>query len=76
MKTCFSDFINWNEDFDILINTQENRHQRMKKFGDCGTFSILYDTEQLVCISYALPRILDLHEKYGVKATFFVTNIP
>jgi peptidoglycan/xylan/chitin deacetylase (PgdA/CDA1 family) len=39
-----------------------------------GTFSLIFDTEQLACIKIGLPRILPLLDKYGVKATFFCTG--
>ncbi|MCQ3932972.1 MAG: hypothetical protein DPW16_21185 [Chloroflexi bacterium] len=39
-----------------------------------GTFSLIFDTEQLACIKLGLPRILPLLDQYGVKATFFCTG--
>ncbi|MBI5931811.1 MAG: polysaccharide deacetylase family protein [Chloroflexi bacterium] len=39
-----------------------------------GTFSLIFDTEQLACIKVGLPRILPLLDQYGVKATFFCTG--
>ncbi len=42
--------------------------------GEEGTFSLLFDTEQLSCARFGLPRILDLLDRYGATATFFTTN--
>lgn len=39
-----------------------------------GTFSLVFDTEQMACIRVGLPRILPLLDRYGVRATFFVTG--
>lgn len=39
-----------------------------------GTFSLIFDTEQIGGVRYGLPRILPLLDHYGVKATFFVTG--
>jgi len=39
-----------------------------------GTFSLIFDTEQLGGVRFGLPRILALLDRYGVKATFFVTG--
>lgn len=39
-----------------------------------GTFSLVFDTEQIGCALFGMPRILDLLDRYGVRATFFVTG--
>ncbi|MFW5708805.1 MAG: polysaccharide deacetylase family protein [Chloroflexota bacterium] len=42
--------------------------------GRRGTFSLIFDTEQLGGARYGLPRILNLLHRYQVPATFFVTG--
>jgi peptidoglycan/xylan/chitin deacetylase (PgdA/CDA1 family) len=42
--------------------------------GGAGTFSLLFDLEQLGGARFGLPRILRLLEKHGALATFFTTN--
>lgn len=39
-----------------------------------GTFSLIFDLEQLGGARFGLPRILDLLDTYKVRATFFITN--
>jgi peptidoglycan/xylan/chitin deacetylase (PgdA/CDA1 family) len=39
-----------------------------------GTFSLIFDTEQLGGVKFGLPRILALLDRYGVSATFFCTG--
>ncbi len=39
-----------------------------------GTFSLIFDTEQIGCVLFGMPRILELLDIYGVRATFFVTG--
>jgi len=73
MKNCFEDFIRCNNqlDFDIPAPKERNLETSANK----GTFSLVFDTEQLGGVRYGLPRILELLNKYNVKATFFVTNL-
>ena len=42
--------------------------------GDRGTFSLLFDLEQLGGARFGLPRILDALHEYEVPATFFTTS--
>jgi len=39
-----------------------------------GTFSLIFDTEQIGGARFGVPRILELLDHYGVCATFFVTG--
>jgi len=39
-----------------------------------GTFSLIFDTEQMGGARFGVPRILELLDQYGVCATFFVTG--
>lgn len=39
-----------------------------------GTFSLIFDTEQIGGARFGMPRILELLDRYGVRATFFVTG--
>lgn len=72
MQTCFRNFMEGGTllKVDHLSNTGKYNHQS----GD-GTFSLIFDTEQIGCVRYGLPRIIGLLEQYGIKATFFVTNL-
>lgn len=74
MKTCFEDFIECNKSlcFDIDI---ENGIEEATKSDARGTFSLIFDTEQMGGVRYGLPRIFKLLNKYDVRATFFVTNL-
>ena len=40
-----------------------------------GTFSLVFDTEQLGGVRYGLPRLLSLLGVHRIRATFFVTNL-
>lgn len=72
MVECFSDFIECGKKLDFdLERKQKNREPE----NNGETFSLLFDTEQLGGVNYGLPRILQLLNKYDVKATFFVTNL-
>ena len=73
MKACFETFINCDKRLDFNVckrkgNLSESNFRR-------GTFSLIFDTEQIGGVKYGLPRILDLLTKYDVRATFFVTNL-
>lgn len=73
MKTCFEDFMKCNNklDFDIPPSRERNLEISNNK----GSFSLIFDTEQIGGVRYGLSRILKLLSKYDVKATFFVTNL-
>jgi len=72
LQKCFADFIKCNNKlgFKIHVATHDSIPRSCR-----GTFSIIFDVEQLGDVRYALPRILKLLKYYNVKATFFVTNI-
>lgn len=82
MRMCFGDFISCDkrlsfdsiDRFDLLNNGGTHHSAAMARARD-WTFSLVFDVEQLGCARYGLPRILPLLDKYGVKATFFVTNL-
>jgi len=40
-----------------------------------GTFSLVFDLEQVGGVKYGLPRILALLDQYNVRATFFITDL-
>lgn len=43
--------------------------------GQAGTFSLIFDLEQLGGARFGLPRILNLLDRHGVRATFFITSL-
>lgn len=70
MRVCLDDY---------LVNgcklaLTERRSSRPTSNAQAGTFSLIFDLEQLGGARYGLPRILDLLDQYGATATFFVTN--
>lgn len=71
MRKCFEDFLKCGQrlGFNLSVETARNTTRSL------GTFSIVFDTEQLGGVRYGLPRILAILGKYGVKSTFFVTNL-
>jgi len=72
MVACFDDFM----ECDRELCFAPGKRPATPAVSDAGrTFSLLFDSEQLGGIRYGLPRILDLLSKYGVRATFFVTNL-
>ena len=73
MKNCFADFIKCNNRLDFDISSPKERDLEISD--NKGTFSLIFDTEQMGGVRYGLPRILELLNKYDVKATFFVTNL-
>jgi len=73
MKNCFEDFIRCNNQLNLDIAPPKERD--LKTLGNKGTFSLVFDTEQIGGVRYGLPRILELLNKYNVKATFFITNL-
>lgn len=73
MKNCCDDFISCDNHLDFNITPPKERD--LKTSDSKGSFSLLFDTEQIGGVRYALPRILKLLNEYDVKATFFVTNL-
>lgn len=73
MKNCFEDFMRCNNKLDF--NTPLPNERILETSENKGTFSLVFDTEQIGGVRYGLPRILDVLNEYDVKATFFVTNL-
>jgi len=73
MKNCFDDFIRCNNRLKFDIDPAKEID--VKTSDSRGTFSLIFDTEQIGGVRYGLPRILELLNKHDVKATFFVTNL-
>ncbi len=71
MVECFEDFMECGK----RVNCSLTQKERLARGGNEGTFSLIFDTEQLGGVKYGLPRILDLLNRYDVDATFFVTNL-
>jgi len=73
MGACFQDFMTCDKmpDLDAPYGAAE----RVARDDCVGKFSLIFDTEQLGCVLYGLPRILLLLQEYNVRATFFVTNL-
>jgi peptidoglycan/xylan/chitin deacetylase (PgdA/CDA1 family) len=73
MQICFEDFLNCN----LKLNLEQPKKKRKLLARNYGswTFSLIFDTEQIGCARYGVPRILRLLERYDVKATFFATNL-
>lgn len=72
MAECFDDFIRCDRDMEISL--EGKKEKRTNSIHD-GTFSLIFDTEQLGGVRYGLPRLLEILNRYDVKATFFITNI-
>lgn len=72
MISCFDDFFNCDKSVDFALEEKEPSNE---KLNGKGTFSLIFDTEQLGCAKYGLPRLFNILNKYNVQATFFVTNI-
>ena len=73
MKNCFEDFIKCDNRLDFDVPAPKERN--LETSDSEGTFSLVFDTEQVGGVRYGLPRILGVLNKYNVKATFFVTNL-
>lgn len=73
MKNCFDDFIRCNNK--LYFDIPPTKGTFPETSDKCGFFSLMFDTEQMGCVRYGLPRILALLNKYDVKATFFITNL-
>ncbi len=72
MQECFNDFMEYGGKLDFNFETKQ---EDAVKSNALGTFSLIFDTEQLGGVKYGLPRILGLLNRYNIKATFFVTNL-
>jgi peptidoglycan/xylan/chitin deacetylase (PgdA/CDA1 family) len=84
MKQCFEDFINPCRRLNFEIYDRKYSKSFTKIFGNVnyssvknsekGTFTLVFDVEQLGGVRYGLPRILYVLDIFDIKATFFVTN--
>jgi len=72
MVACFNDFMECGKELNFNLAA---RKEELTEGTTDGTFSLIFDTEQLGGVKYGLPRILNLLNRYNVKATFFVTNL-
>jgi peptidoglycan/xylan/chitin deacetylase (PgdA/CDA1 family) len=72
MKTCFEDFMECNKRLDFKA---EKKQEKAIDSDVNRTFSLIFDCEQIGGARYGLPRIMNLLEKYKIRATFFVTNL-
>lgn len=73
MKNCFEDFIR--SDNHLVFDIPPPIEKYLETSDNKGTFSLIFDTEQIGGVRYSLPRILKLLNKYDMKVTFFVTNL-
>jgi len=67
----FKDFLECRKKFNLNVGKMQKNNAKRNN----GTFSIIFDCEQIGEGRYGLPRALELLNKYSIKATFFVTNI-
>ncbi|MFC1906254.1 hypothetical protein ACFLV9_00190 [Chloroflexota bacterium] len=68
MKACFKDFMTSGSKLNI---NRELEIDRIISDGNGGTFSLIFDTEQLGGVRFGLPRILNLLDRYQANSTFF-----
>jgi hypothetical protein len=73
MKTCLGDFLACENSLDFL--DFDDSKVAMYQNRSIGTFSICFDTEQIACVRYGIPRLLKLLDKYGIRSNFFITNL-
>ena len=71
-QTCWEDFLSCNRSFPF--EESPTLIPRVDP-GGSGSFSLVFDTEQLGGVRYGLPRLLSLLSRHGIRATFFVTNL-
>lgn len=72
VRACTADFLNQKGIVDLPdppINPGNNTMDRGK-----GTFTLIFDMEQVGGVRFGLPRLLSLIEPLGIRATFFVTG--
>ena len=73
MQTCFEDFMECGRKLNFKLDQRPQEKGLMRN--SKGTFSLIFDTEQLGGVRFGLSRILNLLDRYNIKATFFVTNL-
>ncbi len=69
-KTCIQDVLS-GQGFPEMPDSD---HVDTPTPGGNGTFTFIFDFEQLGCARFGMPRLLPLLEKRGIRATFFVTG--
>ncbi len=69
-RACLADLLARHGDIDL---PRPQRGGTSRKKGR-GTFSVIFDLEQLGGARFAMPRLLPLLESCGIRATFFVTG--
>lgn len=72
MRACFDAFVCC--DREMQCSTPPPGEGRGQS-GRNGSFSLVFDTEQIGGVMYGLPRILSLLARYDIRATFFATNL-
>jgi peptidoglycan/xylan/chitin deacetylase (PgdA/CDA1 family) len=69
-RTCLDDYLGGGSSLGLEPTTD----RRPGRDSARGTFSLLFDLEQLGGARFGLPRILEVLEEYDVPATFFTTS--
>jgi peptidoglycan/xylan/chitin deacetylase (PgdA/CDA1 family) len=69
-RTCLDDYLGGGTDLGLEPPAERDRGRD----SGCGTFSLLFDLEQLGGARFGLPRILDVLDEFDVQATFFTTS--
>ena len=69
-RTCLDDYLAGGNRLDL----ERPAAKRGEPGGGGGTFSLLFDLEQLGGARFGLPRILDVLEEFAAPATFFTTG--
>lgn len=70
-RQCIADLLQGTADVEILAPARRDPLSGPGK----GTFSLVFDLEQLGGARFGIPRLLPLLESRGIRATFFVTGI-
>jgi peptidoglycan/xylan/chitin deacetylase (PgdA/CDA1 family) len=69
-RTCLDDYLGGGTSLGLAPPADRRRGRD----SGGGTFSLLFDLEQLGGARFGLPRILDVLDEYDVPATFFTTS--
>ena len=72
MQDCFQDFMECGKKVALTRNAS---HGETDARQNGGMFSLVFDVEQVGGARFGLPRIMNLLDEYGIRATFFVTGI-
>ncbi len=71
-QACYGDFLQCNGSFQCEAGEKPTRESPP---AGTGTFSLVFDTEQLGGVRYGLPRLISLLSDHHIRATFFVTDL-